>query len=67
MDYDIVMVDMPADPRPREVRFPGDPRPVFEALAEARLPEIPEPPVWEMEILPDQGQEPAFRGIEAGS
>jgi uncharacterized protein (UPF0276 family) len=67
MDYDIVMVDMPADPRPREVTFPGDPRPVFEALAESRLPEIPEPPVWEIEILPDQGQEPAFRGLEAGS
>lgn len=67
MDYDIVMVDMLADPRPREVRFPGDPRPVFEALAVSQLPEIPEPPVWEIEILPDQGQAPAFRGIEAGS
>ncbi|MEO3430690.1 DUF692 family multinuclear iron-containing protein [Pelagibius sp. CAU 1746] len=67
MDYDIVMVDMLADPRPREVTFPGDPRPVFEALARSQLPDMPEPPLWEIEILPDPGQSSAFRGIEAGS
>lgn len=67
LDYDVALLDMAADPRPREVRFPGDPRPVFEALAEARLPVIPGPPVWEIEILPDQGQESVYRGVEAGS
>ncbi|WP_193368308.1 DUF692 domain-containing protein [Pelagibius marinus] len=67
MDYDIVMVEMLADPRPREVRFPGDPRPVFEALAASQLPKFPEPPAWEIEILPDQGQTSAFRGIDSGS
>lgn len=67
MDYDIVMVDMPADPRPREVCFPGDPRPIFEALANAQLPQMPDPPAWEIEILPDEGQETAFRGLQAGS
>ncbi len=67
LDYDVVMVEMAADPRPREVSFPGDPRPVFEALAEGRLPGMPAPPVWEIEILPDEGQEAAFRGLETVS
>ena len=67
LDYDVALIDMVADPRPREVRFPGDPRPVFEALAEARLPAIPGPPAWEIEILPDETERAAFRGLEAGS
>jgi uncharacterized protein (UPF0276 family) len=67
LDYDIVLLEMATDPCAREVQFPGDPRPVFEALAEARLPAIPEPPVWEIEILPDQSQQPQFRGVDSGS
>jgi hypothetical protein len=49
------------------VAFPGDPMPVFEALAEGRLPACPEPPVWELEILPDGLSTADFAGSAAVS
>lgn len=53
LDYDMALVEMAGAPAPRVVRFPGDPVPVFEALAEGRLPAPPPPPAVEIEILPD--------------
>jgi uncharacterized protein (UPF0276 family) len=51
--YDIALLRGLRDGRPQVIRFPGDPGPVFEALADRRLPACPEPPEWELEILPD--------------
>ena len=51
--YDIAFINIIREGRPQLVTFPGNPAPVFEALAEARLPEQPAPPIWEIEILPD--------------
>ena len=53
MDYDMAFVDMLTSDTPKVIRFPGDPAPVFEALAEGRLPAPPSPPEWELEILPE--------------
>lgn len=53
LDFDLSFIRIIRQGKPQIVSFPGNPAPVFEALAEARLPEIPAPPVWEMEILPD--------------
>lgn len=65
--YDLALVDMARDPAPRVVHFPGDPVPIFEALSEARLPAPPEPPAWELEILPDQAVAERLPGSAGGS
>ena len=53
LDYDIAFVRLLKETRPQIVTFPGDPGPIFEALADGRLPKTPSPPEWELEILPD--------------
>lgn len=57
--YDLALLGMPLNGEGRTVVFPGDPQPLFEALAEGRLPEFPDPPEWEIEILPHPGFAPA--------
>ena len=59
-DYDLALVSILRENAPQVVTFPGNPAPVFEALAEARLPEMPQPPQWELEILPDAEVQTAF-------
>lgn len=54
MVYDLAFLRIEREGRSRSVVFPGDPTPVFEALAEARMPaDFPPPPEWEIELLPD--------------
>lgn len=53
LDYDAALLRIIREGKAQVVSFPGDPGPVFEALAEKRLPALPAPPVWEIEILPD--------------
>ncbi len=53
LDYDLGLLAVLRDGKPQLVRFPGNPAPVFEALAERRLPDCPPPPVWELELLPE--------------
>ncbi len=53
LDYDLGLLAVLRDGQPQVVRFPGNPAPVFEALAERRLPDCPPPPVWELELLPE--------------
>ena len=67
LDYDIAFIRILRDNSPQLVRFPGDPGPVFEALADARLPQMPPPPVWELEILPDAVTQAAFPASATGS
>ncbi len=67
LDYDIALLEISANSVPRAVRFPGDPRAVFEALEEGRLPPVPAPPPWEIEILPDPDQVSDFRAIDGGT
>lgn len=65
--YDLAFVRIVREGVPQVVHFPGNPRPVFEALAALRLPELPPPPVWEIEILPDEFTIAAFSGGASGS
>lgn len=65
--YDLAFVRIVRDGVPQVVHFPGNPRPVFEALADLRLPDLPAPPVWEIEILPDDFTMAAFQGVGAGN
>jgi hypothetical protein len=51
--YDLALLRLVGTDTPVTVTFPGDPAPVFEALAALRLPVLPEGPPWEIEILPD--------------
>jgi uncharacterized protein (UPF0276 family) len=53
MDFDVAQLRVIRSGEAQVVRFPGDPAAVFEALAQARLPEMPPPPAWELELLPD--------------
>lgn len=53
LEFDCAFLRVVREGRPQVVTFPGDPTPVLVALAEARMPSMPEPPTWEMEIVPD--------------
>jgi uncharacterized protein (UPF0276 family) len=53
INYDIAFFQIIREGKPQIVNFPGNPTPVFEALAAGHLPDCPEPPSWELEILPD--------------
>mgnify|MGYP002654446362 CR=1 FL=1 len=53
LDYDLGLLVTLRDGRAQVVLFPGDPAPVFEALADRRLPLCPDCPDWELELLPD--------------
>lgn len=53
LDYDLALLATLRDGTAQLVRFPGDPAPVFEALADRRLPVCPDGPDWELELLPD--------------
>ncbi len=53
LDFDRAFLRIVREGKAQLVTFPGNPAPIFAALAEARLPDPPAPPVWEMEILPD--------------
>jgi uncharacterized protein (UPF0276 family) len=53
LDYDLGLLATLRDGKAQLVRFPGDPAPVFEALADRRLPTCPDGPHWELELLPD--------------
>jgi hypothetical protein len=67
IDYDLAVLRVVQTGVGQVVAFPGDPMPVFEALAEGRLPTCPEPPVWELEILPDGLSVADFGGSAAAS
>ena len=62
IEYDLAFLRLLRDRKPRVVRFPGNPAPVFEALAAAQMPDMPAPPAWEIEILPDAVTDAAFAG-----
>jgi len=49
------------------VTFSGNPGPVFEALADAKLPDLPPPPAWEIELVPDSFTVKDFAGSASGS
>lgn len=53
LDYDLGLLATLRDGKAQLIRFPGDPAPVFEALADRRLPASPDGPDWELELLPD--------------
>lgn len=54
LDYDLAFLRIVRQGEAQLVRFPGDPTTLFEALAVARLPaNLPDGPVWEVELLPD--------------
>lgn len=53
LDYDLGLLVTLRDGIAQVILFPGDPAPVFEALADRRLPTCPEGPEWELELLPD--------------
>lgn len=53
LDYDLAILRVIRSGSAEVVTFPGNPFPVFEALAEARRPAPPAPPAWELEILPE--------------
>ena len=53
LDYDLGLLATLRDGKAQLVLFPGDPAPVFEALADRRLPTCPDGPDWELELLPD--------------
>ncbi|MEZ5363182.1 MAG: hypothetical protein R2748_12780 [Bryobacterales bacterium] len=53
LDYDLAFLRIVREGRPQTVAFPGNPAPIFEALAAAELPPPSEGPPWELEILPD--------------
>ena len=65
--YDLALLRIVREGRPQIVHFPGNPGPVFEALAARRLPAMPDPPVWEMEILPDGFSITDFSGVAGPS
>lgn len=67
LDYDIALMRMLRDGQPTVVRFPGNPVPVFEALAETRLPDTPPPPVYEIELQPDMAGPGDFAASAMGS
>lgn len=67
VDYDLAFLRIFQTGKPQLVTFPGNPTPVFEALAQARLPAPPSPPAWEMEILPDQFQPEDLRSPAGAS
>jgi uncharacterized protein (UPF0276 family) len=67
LEYDLAFLRILRDGTPQVVHFPGNPAPIFEALAAARLPAPPEPPAWEMEILPDEITPGDFKGSAADS
>lgn len=53
LQYDLAILRVIRTGKAEVVSFPGNPLPVFEALAEARRPDPPAPPAWEVEILPE--------------
>jgi uncharacterized protein len=53
LGYDLALLRLVGTAAPVTVTFPGDPAPVFEALAALRMPVLPDGPPWEIEILPD--------------
>lgn len=67
VDYDMAFLRIVRSGEAQIVRFPGNPGPIFEALAEARLPAVPEPPEWEVEILPDSFSIQDFATNSTGS
>jgi hypothetical protein len=67
LDYDMAFLRIVRSGEVQIVRFPGNPAPIFEALAEARLPPPPVPPEWEVEILPDGFSVPDFAANQTAS
>lgn len=67
LDYDIAFMKLVREGQAQVVTFPGNPGPVFEALADARLPDTPPPPEWEIELLPDIFTVEDFAGSASGS
>lgn len=67
LDYDIAFMKLVREGQAQVVTFPGNPGPVFEALADARLPDTPPPPAWEIELLPDSFTIKDFAGTASGS
>ncbi|MFP7673646.1 DUF692 family multinuclear iron-containing protein [Marivita sp. S0852] len=65
LEYDLAFVRLINKTEPQLVHFPGDPSPVFEALADGRLPDRPKPPAWELEILPDAVSDPFVQSVSA--
>jgi len=67
LDYDLAFMKLVREGKPQIVSFPGNPGPLFEALAERRLPGPPDPPEWEIELLPDTFTVEDFEGASLGS
>jgi uncharacterized protein len=65
LDYDLAILQVIRTGAGAVVTFPGNPMPAFEALAEGRLPPFPEPPAWELEILPEGLTVSDFGGSDA--
>jgi uncharacterized protein len=65
VDYDVALLEIVRIETVRRDVFPGNPTPIFGALAVARLPVLPEPPEWVIEILPDGFSVPDFPGNAA--
>ena len=65
LEYDVATLEVELESRARSVRFPGDPRPIFEALSESRLPRVaPDATPWEIELLPEDSRgEPGVERI----
>jgi hypothetical protein len=53
LDFDMAFIRIIREGVAQVVTFPGNPAPVFEALAAAELPVASEAAPWEIEILPD--------------
>lgn len=67
LDYDIAFMKLVREGQAQVVVFPGNPGPVFEALSDARLPNMPPPPAWEIELLPDSFTVEDFAGSDSVS
>lgn len=67
LDYDLAFMKLVREGTSQIVTFPGNPGPLFEALAERRLPAPPAPPEWEIELLPDIFSVEDFEGVALGS
>ncbi len=67
IDFDLAFLRVVRKGTPVIVRCPGNPASVFEALAEKRLPAVPDPPAWELEILPDSFSVDEFAVSAPGS
>jgi uncharacterized protein (UPF0276 family) len=53
LSFDVAQLRIIRSGEPQIVEFPGNPATMFDDLAKARLPDMPSPPAWEIELVPD--------------